>query len=133
MSAAATVVKGALREVNLEEGSFRVYRKSSRRPFVVCRYDVRQETQVKLALGKNVVVTGDITRGKGSEKIVELTVSGIEVLPDAPAPAARGEARTLTARELLTSGLVGAWRDRGDIGDSQEFARLLRERAERRS
>jgi hypothetical protein len=40
--------------------------------------------------------------------------------------------RHLTARELLQSGLVGMWRDRDDIGDSIEFARKLREAAQRR-
>lgn len=136
MSTAAVAIKGALQEVNLEEGSFRVYpcRVDGGRSFVMCRYcEVRHETQVKLALGKQVVVTGEPTREKTNGEIEELAVSGIEILPDAPAPTARREARALTARELLASGLVGAWRDRGDIGDSQEFARLLRERAERRS
>ncbi|MBM4040143.1 MAG: hypothetical protein FJ290_16685 [Planctomycetes bacterium] len=40
--------------------------------------------------------------------------------------------RRLTARELLNSGLVGIWKDRQDIPDSQTFARELRERAQRR-
>jgi len=135
MSTAATAVKGALREVNLEEGSFRVYwhHKDAGRPFVVCHYEVRQEAQVKLALGKYVVVTGQATRDKTNGEIEELAASRIEILPDAPAPKVRREARALTARELLASGLVGAWRDRRDIGDSQAFARRLRERAERRS
>jgi hypothetical protein len=38
----------------------------------------------------------------------------------------------LTARALLESGLVGLWKDRTDIGDSAEYARMLRERAQRR-
>lgn len=41
--------------------------------------------------------------------------------------------RRMTARDLLQSGLVGIWKDRKDIGDSQSFARKLRERAQRRS
>jgi len=40
--------------------------------------------------------------------------------------------RELTARELLQSDLVGLWADREDIGDSLEFARRLRRKAERR-
>ncbi|MBI5650131.1 MAG: hypothetical protein HZC40_06770 [Chloroflexi bacterium] len=51
------------------------------------------------------------------------------VLPDAPAP---GERPPLTARALLESGLIGIWKDRDDIGDSAEFARKLREQAQRR-
>lgn len=40
--------------------------------------------------------------------------------------------RTLLASDLLHSGLVGLWAGRGDLGDSREFARRLREQAERR-
>ena len=39
---------------------------------------------------------------------------------------------TLTAADLLQSGLVGMWADRIDIGDSREFARRLREHAQTR-
>jgi hypothetical protein len=38
----------------------------------------------------------------------------------------------LTGRRLIGSGLVGMWEDRTDIGDSVEFARKLREKAQRR-
>ncbi|OFX14579.1 MAG: hypothetical protein A2Z18_11330 [Armatimonadetes bacterium RBG_16_58_9] len=38
----------------------------------------------------------------------------------------------MTARKLLESGLVGIWADRGDIGDSSNYARELRERAQTR-
>jgi hypothetical protein len=38
----------------------------------------------------------------------------------------------LTGKRLLESGLVGIWEDRTDIGDSAEFARKLREKAQRR-
>lgn len=38
----------------------------------------------------------------------------------------------LTSRDLLNSGLIGLWKDRDDIGDSVEFARHLREKAQRR-
>ncbi len=41
--------------------------------------------------------------------------------------------RTLTARRLRRSGLVGLWKNRTDIGDCAEFARRLREQAQRRS
>ncbi|MBI5035023.1 MAG: hypothetical protein HZB51_31245 [Chloroflexi bacterium] len=38
----------------------------------------------------------------------------------------------LTTRALLESGLIGMWKDRNDIGDSAEYARRLREQAQRR-
>ena len=38
----------------------------------------------------------------------------------------------LTARQLLHSGLIGLWRDREDIQDSADYARRLREQAQRR-
>ena len=52
------------------------------------------------------------------------------ILLPANAPAGEG---TLTARRLRRSGLVGLWKDRTDIGDSAEFARQMREQAQRRS
>lgn len=38
----------------------------------------------------------------------------------------------MTPADLLKSGMVGMWADRKDIGDSLEFARSLRKRAEKR-
>ncbi len=50
-------------------------------------------------------------------------------------PEARNE-RPLLAKDLLDalrkSGFIGMWKDRTDIGDSIDFARRLREEAERR-
>jgi len=40
--------------------------------------------------------------------------------------------KKLTAQQLLNSGLIGMWKDRTDITDSLEYARQLREQAERR-
>jgi len=40
--------------------------------------------------------------------------------------------RTLLASDLLQSDLVGIWANREDIGDSREFARRLRDQAQRR-
>lgn len=40
--------------------------------------------------------------------------------------------KKLTARQLLNSGLIGMWKDRNDIADSSEYARQLREQAQRR-
>jgi hypothetical protein len=49
-----------------------------------------------------------------------------------PQTAASPKSPIHTARDLLQSGLVGIWADRSDLGDSREFARRLREQAERR-
>jgi len=51
--------------------------------------------------------------------------------PGAPRPGPQTKA-TLTAADLLQSGLVGMWADRTDIGDAREFARRLREHAQTR-
>ncbi len=40
--------------------------------------------------------------------------------------------KKLTARQLLNSSLIGMWKDRTDITDSSEYARQLREQAQRR-
>lgn len=48
-----------------------------------------------------------------------------------PKTRTKGKKR-LTARQLLTSGLIGMWKDRTDITDSLDYARQLREQAERR-
>lgn len=39
---------------------------------------------------------------------------------------------SMSASDLLDSGLVGIWADRTDMGDSQAFARRLREQAQTR-
>jgi hypothetical protein len=45
---------------------------------------------------------------------------------------AAGEPRGMTGEEIARSGFAGLWKDRGDIGDTLEFARDLRRRAELR-
>ena len=44
---------------------------------------------------------------------------------------ARRSSKPSTARQLLASGIVGMWKERG-IEDSSVYARTLRERAQRR-
>ena len=41
--------------------------------------------------------------------------------------------KTMTGADLLKSRLVGMWAERKDIGDSLEFSRELRNKAEKRS
>ncbi len=45
------------------------------------------------------------------------------------APRERENTNSRTLNELLTSGLIGMWRDRSDIYDSVTYARELRDRA----
>jgi hypothetical protein len=47
-----------------------------------------------------------------------------------PAPP---EKRSMTAADLLQSGLVGMWEHRSDIEDTQSFARRLRQQGQTRS
>jgi hypothetical protein len=60
-----------------------------------------------------------------------LVLTFIESLRAAEETAA-AEKRRMTAADLLNSDLVGLWSDRTDIGDSGEFARRLREKAQTR-
>lgn len=74
---------------------------------------------------------------------------GKTIVPDEPVSLPEGTALTvhveptvaegksdrekhMTMGELLDSGFVGMWKDRDDIKDSLEYARQLRERAQRR-
>jgi hypothetical protein len=64
----------------------------------------------------------------------------VELPPELPAGPAEVVVRILdaagekggTGDELLASGLFGIWKDRTDIDDSVEFARRIRQQAERR-
>lgn len=47
-------------------------------------------------------------------------------------PSSSPDKKILTGRALLESGLVGIWKDRTDIVDTLEYARKLRERANKR-
>ena len=53
----------------------------------------------------------------------------VQVIVDSMPPSGK---QTLLASDLLQSGLVGIWAGRTDIGDNHEFARRLREAAQRR-
>jgi len=69
----------------------------------------------------------------------QLHISVPEDVPPGPAEivlvivseATAGKGRT--AGELLQSPLFGIWKDRTDVGDSVEYARALRARAEQRA
>ncbi|MGH9853938.1 MAG: hypothetical protein ACREBD_29185 [Blastocatellia bacterium] len=82
---------------------------------------VRKKTTVQPG-GVIEIRSPDLTPGASAEVIV---------LVDAPETPAEPQS-TMTAADLLQSGLVGLWEDRDDIADSAEFARRLRRQAERR-
>ena len=73
------------------------------------------------------------------EKDGELTVTDlpykqgqqVEVIVLTETPEALRSSR-LTARRLLSGGLIGLWQDRQDIGESGTYARHLRDAAQRR-
>ncbi|MEW6717218.1 MAG: hypothetical protein AB1345_06935 [Chloroflexota bacterium] len=61
----------------------------------------------------------------GDQAEVIVLVEGTKRKPDEATP-------VKTASDLLSSGLVGLWADRQDLGDSLGFARHLRQTAEHR-
>lgn len=56
----------------------------------------------------------------------------VQVTVETARPAPLEKRQTLSASDLLHSGLVGMWADRSDIGDSREFASRLRDQAQSR-
>jgi hypothetical protein len=77
-------------------------------------------------------------RAESQRRRVPLSVVLREVLDrwvdEAEAPAEeQPTAGAQLVEELTASGFIGAWEDRTDIGDSVEFARRLRRRAETRA
>jgi hypothetical protein len=79
-----------------------------------------------------------LLRARAAARRVPLSVILREVLDEwADAQEAQARPKPGTGAELVAeltaSGFIGAWEDRSDIGDSVEFARRLRERAESRA
>jgi len=48
-------------------------------------------------------------------------------------PSAVSRRPSLTARQMLLSGLIGLWKDRKDIKNSADYAHQLREQAQRQT
>lgn len=71
--------------------------------------------------GELLITNLPVVKGQQVEVLVLLSPS----LPKPKRP-------RLTARQLLNSGLIGLWKDRADITDSSDYARQLREQAQRR-
>jgi hypothetical protein len=78
---------------------------------------------VKTRLGSDGSLHLDLPVG-AAEPGTEVQVT-VEPLTGAP----KG---TISASDLLHSGLVGMWAERTDIADNREFARRLREQAQTR-
>jgi hypothetical protein len=76
--------------------------------------------------GKVIVPDEPINLPQGKSFLVHIE----DVDPSQPRASLSGG---MTAGELLKSGFVGLWKDRRDIGDTLEFARQLRDRAQRRT
>lgn len=53
--------------------------------------------------------------------------------PPTRKPAAKKRTGAMLLEDLRKSGFIGLWKDRTDLGDSLEFARELRRRAEQRN
>jgi hypothetical protein len=81
---------------------------------------------VKSKVGSDGVLHLDLPVGPAeANKDVQVTVE--------PAPAeTTGKPTTISAADLLQSGLIGIWADRTDISDSREYARRLRDQAQTR-
>jgi hypothetical protein len=81
---------------------------------------------VKSKVGSDGTLHLDLPLGaEGANQEVQITVE--------PAQTATKVSKTHPrACDILSSGLVGMWADRTDIGDSREFARRLRQEGETR-
>jgi hypothetical protein len=80
---------------------------------IACKVVIPTDRQLRIA------VPDDVPLGPAEVLVV--------IVPEA-APEKRG-----TAGDLLRSPLFGIWKDRTDIGDSVEYARKLRAKAEQRA
>ncbi len=80
---------------------------------------------VKSKVGGDGALRPDLPLGnEDANREVQVTVE--------PAQTAAASKPYSRACDILTSGLVGMWADRTDIGDSREFARRLRQEAQTR-
>jgi len=77
--------------------------------------------------GKVLVPDEPVNLPEGKALVVHVEEATTAQQPD------DSQAGGMTAGELLKSDFVGLWKDRTDIGDTLEFARQLRDRAQRRT
>ncbi|HUU00433.1 MAG TPA: hypothetical protein VM425_03230 [Myxococcota bacterium] len=133
----AVVVKGTLREVDLEKQSCRIY-PSAGGKYIQCAFEELFLPLMKELLDSYVSASGEATHREADGRIRELRIKDIERLDLEALPLfPQVDAKPKTGRELLralrASGLVGIWKDRDAIGDSSTFARKLRKRAQTRT
>jgi hypothetical protein len=131
----AVDIRGTLREVDLEHRSCQIYPQSG--VHVDCVFSEQHEPIIKELLDAYVRAAGEATLRESDGRIKKMQIQDIEGFDQASAPSLFAPAeKPKTGRQLLealrSSGLVGMWKDRTDIGDSSEFARRLREAAETR-
>lgn len=131
----AVEIKGTLREVDLEHRSCQIYPQSG--VHVDCVFSESHELTIKELLDTYVKAVGEATLRESDGRIKKMQIRDIDGFDQFPAPGLLTPIeKPKTGRELLavlrSSGLVGMWKDRTDIGDSSEYARALREAAQKR-
>lgn len=131
----AVEIKGTLREVDLERKSCQIYPPSGH--YIDCSFQEQHEPLIKELLDCYVVATGEATLREDDGIIKRIQIQDIESSElTSSLPIEEKAAKPNTGRELVAalraSGLIGMWKDRSDIGDSSEFARKLREQAQKR-
>ena len=82
---------------------------------ITCKVVIPIDRQLKITIPEDVP--------PGPAEVV------VVIVPEAIVPEAVAEKRG-TAGDLLRSPLFGLWKDRTDIGDSVDYARNLRDKAE---
>jgi hypothetical protein len=115
--------RGRLRSINLAQRSCQVY--IEKKLFVTCCFDQSLEEQVKAALDCFVEVTGEAVLPAGAEelRVREMKLQEVKIIE--PQPGEDGFT-SISVSDFLASEFVGAWKDRTDIDDTDEFANKLR-------
>ena len=132
----AVVIKGTLREVDLEKQSCRIYQPTGK--YVQCAFEDLFLPLMKELLDSYVSASGEATLREDDGRIKELRIKDIEQMELEALPLfSEEDTKPKTGRELLqalrANGLIGIWKDRTDVGDSSAFARKLREEAQTRN
>jgi septum formation topological specificity factor MinE len=127
----ATIVEGFLRELDLERNKCQIFPKDNR-PFVRCSFVEEIEEEIISALDKYVKVHGEakIRAEDGTIKILD--IKDIEIIPEEEEKLFKEE-QGFKCKDLLSSDLVGIWKDRKDIMDTVQFVNEIRKRISQRT